>query len=1128
MTSPTPTPLGPTAAGAPRPDGRRASNLGGRFGRRLARLMGTSAAVALAFSAAGATAAAAELDMSLLDGLKARNVGPAGMSGRITDVAALKSDPNVIYAGAATGGVWRSTNGGLTWEPIFDDQPVHSIGAVAVHPANSDVIWVGTGEGNLRNSVSYGNGVYKSIDGGETWTHVGLENSEHINRIAVHPTDPDIAYVAAQGTLWSDNEQRGVFKTTDGGETWTKVLYVDQETGATDIKMDPSNPNKLFAAMWQFDRKPYEFTSGGPGSGLYVSHDAGETWTRLTPEDGIPEGDLGKAVFAIAPSDPDRVYALVEAEKSALIRSDNGGRDWQTVNADTNVAVRPFYYTELAVDPENPDRVYNVESRVQVSIDGGRHFSYIEPIDCCAPGGDIHIDTHTMWINPADPRHMIVGNDGGLAISRDQGATWRFVENLPLAQFYHVAVDDAQPYNIYGGLQDNGSWRGPSEVWQAGGIRNHHWQEVGFGDGFDTRPFPDNPRAGYTMSQGGNLVRWNLDTGEQRLIKPNPPMGEDGVPVDLRFNWDAGFAQHPTDPDTIFYGSQFVHKSTDRGETWTVISDDLTSNDPDKQTFKTSGGLTKDVTAAENHTTITVIAPSPVDPDVIWVGTDDGRLHVTRDGGGSWTSLESKVRRVVDGAWVAFIDPSPHDADTAFVVFDDHRRGDMDPYVFKADGFGGRFTRIVGSENAAGHALAIRQDRHDPDLMFLGTEMGLYLSLDGGRDWHKWTAGVPTASVMDMAFQAREDDLVIATHGRAVYVIDDIGALRNLDTADFDTRFKLLDTADGQLYDTKPTRESRFAGSGEALFGNEAKGVMLTFLASGDDLPHPDEDKERARLAQKRAEAQARRDQDADDDAETDATPDLTVTVTDADGAMIRTFQADVHQGVNRVVWDMRRDGVAPMPPAKRDDDTLPPGAEVPPGTYKVTLKLGDEAEQSAEVRVLPHPRWDYTEADLAARYEAMLGLQALSARAVAAVERIYDARRDIDTVLTLAADAKAGANDDGEDDPLAALRKDAKALKTRLDELEARFRVPPDTKGIVYDDDKVMSRIGRAGYYLASTYDAPSEPARAAMARAEASLDAALADLNAVLSDDLAKLRTAVDTAGLTLLGQTPVGDDD
>ncbi|HMB60136.1 MAG TPA: hypothetical protein VKN35_09505, partial [Xanthomonadales bacterium] len=441
-------------------------------------------------------AGSAALDPDLLSGLSARTLGPAAVSGRISAVDALNTNPNHIVIGAATGGVWISKNGGLTWEPVFDDQPVASIGAVAINQKNPDIIWVGTGEGNTRNSTSIGGGLFKSIDGGRSWKLMGLANSERINRIALHPADADVAYVAALGTLWGENSERGLYKTTDGGESWEKILYVDEKTGATDVKLDPVNPDKVYASMWQHRRLPYHFTSGGPGSGLYISWDGGASWTRKTEDDGLPAGELGRITISPSPADPQRVYALVEAEKSALVRSDDGGDTWSRVNEQYDIAVRPFYYTEIAADPQNADRIYNIYTQLSVSIDGGKTFEVNPVVACCAPGNTIHIDNHAFWINPADPEHLILGNDGGIAVSHDRGATWRFVRNLPLSQFYHIAVDNDHPYNIYGGLQDNGSWRGPSEVWENGGIRNLHWQEVGFGDGFDTLPDPANSRQG--------------------------------------------------------------------------------------------------------------------------------------------------------------------------------------------------------------------------------------------------------------------------------------------------------------------------------------------------------------------------------------------------------------------------------------------------------------------------------------------------------------------------------------------------------------------------------------------------------------------------------------------------------
>ncbi len=1027
------------------------------------------------------------LDTRLLAGLEARNIGPAAMSGRISALDALASDPNFIVAGAGTGGVWISENGGLNWRPVFDDQPVASIGALAINQRNPDIIWVGTGESNVRNSTSIGAGVFKSVDGGASWEQVGLADSERIDRITLHPDNPDVAYVAALGTLWGPNEDRGVYRTTDGGKTWEKILYVDELTGATDVKLDPANPHKLYAALWQFRRWPYQFKSGGPGSGLYVSNDGGDTWQQRTAADGLPKGELGRMVIAPSPADSSRVYVLVEAEKSALIRSDDGGRSFQTVNADYNISIRPFYYSELFADPQNPDRVYNVESRLRVSVDGGKTFTYNEAVDCCRPGNFVHIDNHAFWINPANPDHILLGNDGGIAVTRDQGETWRFVENLSLAQFYHIAVDNDDPYHVYGGLQDNGSWRGPAEVRENAGIRNLHWQEVGFGDGFDTVPDPRNSRRGFSMSQGGNLYRWNLDSGEQQLIRPAAPTPD----TDLRYNWNAALAVDPFNPDVIYYGSQFVHKSVDFGASWEVISPDLTTNNPAFQTYQESGGLTPDVTAAENFTTIVAIAPSPVEQGVLWVGTDDGRVHVTRDGGVSWNRVDTNVRGVPAGAWVPMIEPSPHDAAVAFVVFDDHRRSDMKTYVARAENYGARWRMLNRDDNLAGYALSVRQDPTDPELLFLGTEFGLYFSSNGGDDWQRFSAGVPTVSVMDLAIQTRENDLVLGTHGRGVYVIDDYTALRGLDEAALGQRFALLSAGPGQQYVRAQTPGGRFTGSGEFRAANEPYGALLTFVASGDDLPHPDPEAERERLnAQSAAESESSTESsdDSKDESEDKKAPKVELKVYTADGELLRTRRFKVNQGVNRIVWDLRADGVRPMPgpePAKLEDG-LPGGPQVPPGDYEVVLTF-DGIEQRADVEVLADAHAGYSLAGRQANYAALLSLQALRERVVTLTEKVVHARDDVKVIQ-----ARIKRAQQMEEDAHEELAESAASVLKALNEWEKRIRVPAKTRGIVYDDDKLTSVLGRAQFYVGSTLGEPSPTARLTIERAEAAVVAA------------------------------------
>ncbi|HEY9421754.1 MAG TPA: hypothetical protein VIW92_10090, partial [Thermoanaerobaculia bacterium] len=786
----------------------------------------------------------AAFDPSLLVGMKARSIGPAGMSGRVTSIAAVESNPNIVYIGAASGGVWKSVNGGVTWEPLFDDQPVASIGALAVFQANPDVVWVGTGEGNVRNSVSIGNGVYRSLDGGRTWTHLGLEKTERIHRVILHPTNPDVAWVAAMGQLWGENPERGVYKTEDGGKTWSRVLYVDPRTGAADLIIDPRNPNKLFAGMWQYRRWPWFFRSGGRGSGLWVTQDGGRTWNELTEADGLPPGDLGRIGLGISRSQPDIVYALVEAEKSVLLRSADGGKTWQSANKKPDVNPRPFYFGDIEVDPELPNRVYSLDYNVRVSDDSGANFKTL------VSGSLIHGDFHAMWIDPKNPDTIYFGNDGGIGISRDRGRTAAFVTNLPLGQFYHVAVDMQQPYNIYGGLQDNGSWRGPNTVWQQGGIRSHEWLQIGGGDGFDTLPDLSDPNMAYALWQGGNLGRINVRTGEWRDIKPSPPDG-----VRLRFNWNAGVATDPFKPGTVYLGSQFLHKSSDRGETWATISPDLTSNNPEWQRQNETGGLTPDASGAENFTTIIAVAPSPLQEGVLWVGTDDGRLHVTRDGGKTWASLEKNVPGVPANTWIPHITPSRHDPASAFVVFDNHRRSDFAPYVYRTDDWGRTWKSLV-TKDLRGYAHKLEQDPVKKDLLFLGTELGLWFSLDGGGRWMKWTHGVPTVPVMDLVIHPRDHDLVIGTHGRAVYVIDDIRPLRTMSEKTLAQPVHLYESGEVQQH-WRGAEPGGFAlGSSEYRGETEPYGAILTYSLNVPGLPLAEEEKEREREL---AERQARR-----------------------------------------------------------------------------------------------------------------------------------------------------------------------------------------------------------------------------------------------------------------------------
>jgi photosystem II stability/assembly factor-like uncharacterized protein len=1055
----------------------------------------------------------AQIDPELLAGMKARSVGPAAMSGRIADIEALVSNPDIVYVGTATGGVWKSVNGGLTFDPIFDDQPVHAIGNVAVFQASPDIVWVGTGEGNPRNSVSgTGWGMFKSMDAGRTWEHLGLEATERIHRIALHPSNPDVAYVGAMGSMWKPNPERGVYKTEDGGATWSKILYVNENTGVGDMVMDPTNPSKLIAAMWDYQRWPWFFRSGGPGSGLYMTVDGGRNWKQLTSEDGLPEGELGRIGLAIAPSDPNIVYALIEAEENALYKSVDGGHTWRKTSTDSNIGNRPFYYYDLRVDPQDPNRVYSLYSRVSVSTDGGESF------DILIRGG-VHSDHHAMWIDPNNPDLIYEGNDGGVYISRDRGASWKFVRNLPLAQYYHINVDMETPYNIIGGFQDNGSWRGPSSVWERGGIRNHHWTRVGGGDGFAVLADPNQTTLGYAMSQQGFLRRWNLENGESRDIRPGHHEG-----VDLRFNWNAAIAIDPFDGNTVYYGSQFVHKSTDRGLSWEIISPDLSTNNREWQNQLESGGLTYDVTGAENFTSIVAIAPSALERGVIWVGTDDGRVHITRDGGTTWTSLEDKVKGVPKNTWVPHIEPSKFNPSSAYVVFDDHRRGNFESYVYKTSDYGNKWESLAGGD-IWGYALVIEQDPVKEDLLFLGTEFGLYVSLDGGDSWFKWTEGLPTASVMALTVHPRDHDLVIGTHGRSAFVIDDIRPLRIMTAEMLAEPLHAFAIPDAIQYQTNQSSGVSSSGQDDFRGENRQYGAMITFSLNAEGLPHP-EDAATARGGQGPGQAQPAAQAGAGRGERGERRQQVAVEIRDADGKVIRTLEQPAMLGVNRITWNLALDAFRrPSTGQQQSSFFQPSGPQVLPGRYTVTVKYGDH-EASSSVNVLPDPRYDIPQADRIAKYEALMHVGALSEVLTDAVERTRNTRTEIDDVLKFVQKGEEAAtatstNGEGTDGGNAnrELMKTGRELKKTLSELEKEFWTPPGTTKGIQRVNNASRRLSYVGGSLGSSRDAPTQAQMVYLEQAESALQSALVEFNRVFSEDVAAFRAQVESAGISFL---------
>ncbi|MEM7655830.1 MAG: hypothetical protein AAF399_06855 [Bacteroidota bacterium] len=1005
---------------------------------------------------------AQELDLKALEVMKPRNIGPAGMSGRVTAIDALYSNPDIIYAGTASGGLWKSESGGIAWTPIFDEEKVYCIGDVTVHQANPDIIWVGTGEGNPRNSQNVGYGVYRSLDGGKTWTCMGLEDTRNIHRVLIHPSNPDIVYVGAQGPAWGDSEHRGVYKTTDGGKTWNHILKGNDSTGIADMVMDPSNPNKLIAAMWQFRRKPWTFTSGGPHSGLYVTVDGGENWERRTAEDGLPAGNLGRIGLAIAPSNPKRVYALVEAKKNGFYRSEDGGRTWRMVNGKSEIGNRPFYYSDIFVDPKNENRIYSLHSLISRSEDGGKSFQVIVPFS------QVHPDHHAFWIHPDNPNLLMNGNDGGMAISRDRGKNWRFIENLPLAQYYHINIDNEIPYNVYGGMQDNGSWRGPAYVWRAGGIRNSYFEELYFGDGFDVVPDPEDAEYGYAMSQGGFLGRYHVGTGFTQFIRPIHPEGEK-----LRFNWNAGIAQDPFDAGTIYYGSQFVHKSTNRGNTWEIISEDLTTNDPEKQKQAESGGLTLDVTAAENHTSILSIAPSPLEKGVMWVGTDDGNLHLTRDGGKTWAKLNANLPGLPAHAWFPHIHPSTFEGGEAFVVVNNYRQNDYRPFLYHTSDYGQTWRNLVDDSQVFDYTLSVVQDPIEKNLLFLGAERGLYVSVDGGSNWTRWTNGYPAASTMDLKIHPREHDLIMGTFGRAAWVLDDIRPLRELaraGVAEMDKPLKVYPAPDAYLVEWREAAGTRFIANGDFVGQNRWPGAMLSFSTP---MPKKESPAEEPVMEEKKKKKKGKKAQPAAEEKQAPAkkgkpkTDSVTVEIMTADREIIRTLKVKAKPGLTRMYWGLDSKGVKSIYQGFGDgpqNTTEPGGGPIMPGTYTARFTKG-EHQDSTSFEVHKDPRLDWEEEGMQEVFAMNKAWMGLLSDLRESVERIQAAEKALKKLPALLPEGDTATTNP--------LKRMAATMGDSLKAIKFAIISDPEAKGIVDDSDLIGNQMFMTAYYLGS---APGE----------------------------------------------------
>ena len=1017
-------------------------------------------------------------------GMPARSIGPTGNTGRISAIDAVVADPNVVFVGAAPGGVWKSVNGGQTWRAVFDDQPVSTIASIAINQANPDIVWVGVGEvpGRERADPS-ASGVYRSLDGGDSWAGAGLLGIEGVHRILLHPSSPEIVYAGVSGVRWEDGAGPGVYKTTDGGQSWIRVLFVDERTGVSDLVMDPRDPERLLAAMWSTRAYPWSVVPRGPGSGLFLTRDGGESWIRLTEEDGLPAGELGRIALDVFGGNPRVVHALVDAGEGVLLRSTDRGRTWRTVRRGPHLMSALDEPNDIVADPVNGSRLYLLSSRFSVSDDGGE--SFLNGGRGSRPGFRV------LWIHPGDPRLLYGGTDHGPYVSRDAGEHWAPLGRLPLGRFNHASVDMAVPFNVYGGLERNGSWVGSAYGWAEGGARNRDWMELGSDDGFTILVDPVEASRGYAVAPGGDLVRFDIRTGERKAIRPWAP-----DVAELRFNRDTPIALDPHEAEGIYFGSQFVHRSGNRGGTWQIISGDLTANDPagrreDRRDASDAGGFGPDAESVDGPeepggATITVIAPSPVDRDVIWVGTDEGDVQVTRSAGGEWESVRRRIDSVPDSAWVTHIEPSGFRPGSAYVAFDAHRTGNREALIFSTDNYGRNWRRITRGSDIEGVVHTLEQDPIVEDLLFAGTEAGLYVSLNGGGDWIKWTHGLPPVPVRDLVLHPRDHDLVIATHGRAAYVLDDIRPLRELarNPERAELELFLVEPPSAFIRATPaPVRDDRPAGDAVLRGQDRPFGALLTYWLGAS----PNED---------------RGDRGDGEEGVGEAGEEsrvVAIEILDFEGRVVRTFSGPAVPGVNRIAWDLREDpptlsgplGEFSDAPIGANDGGFP-SADVLPGSFTVRISSeGAESVRMLEVRT--DARVEIEMVERIAKYQAVRRGLNLDARLRALRAAVASVHAELQRVSDLVG-ARGFAGD-------AELLETGQSLVDELRELT-------DFRGVMRYHLGVLS--------LGSSYDAPTEGQRLDLIRMEEELDGLMQRIGDFLILDINRFARRVYAAGV------------
>ncbi|MFY9529577.1 MAG: hypothetical protein WAR24_11770 [Candidatus Acidiferrales bacterium] len=1018
-------------------------------------------------------AAGQALNENTLKGMKWRLVGPF-RGGRVLAVEGIAGDVNTYYFGGVAGGVWKTTDGGLTWSPLFDKQPVSSIGSIAAAPSDPNVVYVGTGEACIRGNISFGNGVYKSVDAAKTWTRIGLDDTRHIGKVIVDPRNPDVVFVAALGHAYGPNEQRGVFRSTDGGKTWQKVLYKDDKTGAIDITFDPTNSHILYAALWEAHRTPWSLESGGPGSGLYKSSDGGANWKRLEAH-GLPKGMLGRIGVAVSGADPNRVYALIEAEEGGLYRSDDAGESWEKINDDHRFRQRAWYFTHIFADPKAVDVLYILNTGMFRSTDGGKSFNVIAAR---------HGDRHDLWIDRTNPQRMIEADDGGASITTDGGQSWSSEDNQPTAQFYHVATDNQFLYRIYGAQQDNSTVSIASRS-DEGAIGRADWYAVGGGESGFVVPDPRNANIVYAGSYDGLITRYDKGNGQLRDISSWPlnPMGSGAAGLKHRFQWTAPIAISPHDPDTIYHGGEVLFKTTNGGMSWTIISPDLTRNDKSKQ--QSSGGpITKDNTSVEYYDTIFAIAESPVEKGLIWTGSDDGLVHVTRDGGKNWSDVTPKD--LPEWSLVSLIEPSPHDAATAYMAIDRHKLDDFRPYIYRTTDYGRSWTKIAGGLPEGSYVHAVREDPARRGMLFAGTETGIFVSFDDGARWQSLQLNLPTTPIHDLVVHG--NDLVVATHGRSFWVLDDISPVRQLQ----------MKTADEDVHLYAPGVAYRFRGGafpvpkGWSLATNPPDGAILSY-------------------ALKSASKEA-----------------ITLEILDGDGRVIRKYsskkkeeqeqpsegpefergseQLPAEAGLNRFVWDLRHE-----PPSKVPGAVSWGGAAVGPlavpGKYQVKLTVEGKS-LTAPVEIKEDPRISVSQAELQKQFELGLRIRDRVSEAHDAVNQIREVRNQLDALRK-----RLGGNEKNK-----VLAVAADDLKKKMAGIEETL-IQPKSKS---SEDPLNYPIQTADQLMAlgSTVDsadaAPTEASYIVFDELNQRLDAQLAQWKGIRERDLAALNDQIQRENL------------